>query len=244
MLTNTTINQDHQDLPTEIEQQDDRKNWINYLKRGATSVKDMSKSQLFQYKHVEKMDSYKNNGMHLFHMTITYIPYNDIQYQPRDVNGFFTKFYTRAFLPFLLQERRIERVRELQPICYSFLDEHENKPAVGKFHKISGTNDVTPRWYPVRLHHHAVLAVHPDTLGRMESLIGENTLCNIHTNTTYTHKILTTDLKPCTAMCLLYASKKLYQYPDFLQFPDSYTKRKKSPCGKNSSLYSATTKHC
>jgi len=68
--------------------------------------------------------------------------------------------------------------------------------------------------FPIRLHHHAILAVHPDNVDQLRHLVGTNTL------TRFGHKIMTSDLKECDAIRTLYASKMYWKYPDFLSFPD------------------------
>gem|GEM_PF-5272943 len=63
-------------------------------------------------------------------MTITYTPYKDQVYLERAVNNFFINFYVKEFLPCLLHTRNIHTnaKKQVQPICYAFLDEHEMKP--------------------------------------------------------------------------------------------------------------------
>jgi hypothetical protein len=77
--------------------------------------------------------------------------------------------------------------------------------------------------FPVRIHHHCNLSVHPETLERMESLVGEDTLVRYE----FSPKFMTTDLKKCESMRLLYSSKMLRKYPDFLSFPDSLKRQRK-----------------
>ncbi len=66
----------------------------------------------------------------LFHMTVTYKTYKNTPYTPKNTNDFFINFYLKCFLPELLGTRNIQKRRELQPICYTFLDEHEFRPRV------------------------------------------------------------------------------------------------------------------
>ena len=150
------------------------------------------------------------SNRHLFHLTLTYKPFADYSYSPKNTNDFFIHFYTKHFLPFLLNTKNIQRskYRELQPICLAFLDEHESR--------VSSQTYLQTSRFSARLHHHAILAIHADTLDRMQSLIGENTLASNKFST----KVMSSHVRECDAMCLLYASKMYAKYPDFLSFPD------------------------
>ena len=100
------------------------------------------------------------------------------------------------------------KYRELQPICLAFLDEHESR--------VSSQTYLQTSRFSERLHHHAILAIHADTYDKMQSLIGENTLASNKFST----KVMSSHVRECDAMCLLYASKMYAKYPDFLSFPD------------------------
>ena len=185
--------------------------WIQYLSRSATSIKDLSSSQQMRFhlaKFTQELEHQSNR--HLFHLTLTYKPFEDYSYSPKNTNDFFIHFYTKHFLPFLLNTKNFQRIkyREMQPICFSFLDEHESNVSTQKYLNTSR--------FSARLHHHAILAIHTDTLDRMQSLIGENTLAS----NKFSNKIMSSHVRECDAMCLLYASKMYAKYPDFLSFPD------------------------
>jgi hypothetical protein len=141
---------------------------------------------------------------------LTYKPFADYSYSPKNTNDFFIHFYTKYFLPFLLNTKNVQRskYRELQPICLAFLDEHESR--------VSSQTYLQSNRFSARLHHHAILAIHADTLDKMQSLIGENTLASNKFST----KVMSSHVRECDAMCLLYASKMYAKYPDFLSFPD------------------------
>ena len=100
--------------------------------------------------------------------------------------------------------------RSLQPICLVFVDEHETNPVLTESYDYSVHSE-----YAARLHHHAILAVHHENVDRIRTLIGTNTL-----SSNFSHKIMTSYLRECSADTLLYASKMLHRYPDFLSFPD------------------------
>ena len=185
--------------------------WIQYLSRSATSIKDLSSSQLMRFHLAKYINDIKHqSNRHLFHLTLTYKPFEDYSYSPKNTNDFFIHFYTKHFLPFLLNTKNFQRIkyREIQPICLAFLDEHESQVSTQKYLNTSR--------FSARLHHHAILAIHTDTLDRMQTLIGENTLAS----NKFSYKVMSSHVRECDAMCLLYASKMYAKYPDFLSFPD------------------------
>jgi hypothetical protein len=155
----------------------------------------------------------------LFHLTTTYKPYRETVYNASAVDRFFKTFYVQNFLPFLLNTRNIHTVakKRIQPVCLAFIDEHEMK-AVSH---CAVAPELAKRYeFPVRLHHHAIVAVHEETLERFDQLIGTNTLAN----GSFSHKIMTSAVVPCEPMRLLYASKLYKKYPEFLSFPDKYNR--------------------
>ena len=185
--------------------------WIQYLSKSATSIKDLSSSQQMRFHLAKYINDIKHqSNRHLFHLTLTYKPFEDYSYSPKNTNDFFIHFYTKHFLPFLLNTKNFQRIkyREIQPICLAFLDEHESQVSTQKYLNTSR--------FSARLHHHAILAIHSDTLDRMQTLIGENTLASNKFST----KVMSSHVRECDAMCLLYASKMYAKYPDFLSFPD------------------------
>jgi len=185
--------------------------WIQYLSRSATSIKDLTNAQLMRFHLASYIHDIKNqSNRHLFHLTLTYKPFEDYSYSAKNTNDFFIHFYTKHFLPFLLSTKNVQRSknREMQPICLAFLDEHESR--------VSSQTYMHTNRFSARLHHHAILAIHTDTLDRMQSLIGENTLASNKFST----KVMSSHVRECDAMCLLYASKMYAKYPDFLSFPD------------------------
>jgi hypothetical protein len=193
-----------------------KQEWVSYLSRTASSINDLNENQKYQIGLTQIMHQKRLSGRQLFHMTLTYKPYNKIEYSSDLVNKFFINYYVKSFLPFLLQTRNIHTLykKSIQPICFAFIDEHEMSPV--------GTDTGTE--FPLRLHHHAILALHPDTMQRFTLLVGENTLHNMaHVNKSrFNYKLMTTDIRECDEFRLLYASKKFSKYPDFLQFPNTF----------------------
>ena len=185
--------------------------WIQYLSKSAASIKDLSSSKQMRF-HLAKyaQELQHQSSKHLFHLTLTYKPFADYSYSPKNTNDFFIHFYTKYFLPFLLNTKNFQRskYRELQPICLAFLDEHESR--------VNSQTYLQTNRFSARLHHHAILAIHADTYEKMQTLVGENTLASNKFST----KVMSSHVRECDAMCLLYASKMYGKYPDFLSFPD------------------------
>ena len=203
--------QDSQSFLSNSVRNNTESDWIQYLSKSATSIKDLSSSELERF-HLTKYvhDQKYQSNRHLVHLTLTYKPFEDYSYSPKNTNDFFIHFYTKHFLPFLLNTKNFQRskYREMQPICLAFLDEHESQVSTQKYLNTSR--------FSARLHHHAILAIHADTLYKMQSLIGENTLAS----NKFSNKVMSSHVRECDAMCLLYASKMYAKYPDFLCFPD------------------------
>ncbi len=159
---------------------------------------------------IQTLEQYQDRS--LFHLVLTYKPFQDKTYSEHSINKFFTKFYLRYFLPYLFGHKNYHRNsnRQFQPICFAFIDEHEPIPT-----RIPITNDLAIIEYSERLHHHAILAIHPDHLDQMNTLIGTNTLVG-----KFSYKVMTSYIRPCSADTLKYASKMMHKYPEYLIFPD------------------------
>lgn len=188
--------------------------FIQSINPSATSLRVLSNTDQMRYGLLQMMLNHQESGRSLFFMTITYKPFQNKIYSSQDVDQFFNRFYIHHFLPELLQTKHYNRskFRPIQPITIAFIDEH--KPVVTK----SKTNPDLLE-LSSKLHHHAVLAVHPNTLERIQTLVGENTM-----QTGFSSKIMTTDLKPCDAGAVGYSSKMFHRYPEYLIFSGIKTK--------------------
>jgi hypothetical protein len=188
------------------------------LKKEVTEI--FQKSQiLLRQESLMKMLDEQYPDRSLFHLVLTYKPYQDITYDERIVNKFFLTFYTRYFLPYLMNTRNYHRdsFRAIQPICLAFLDEHEHSPVAYKSLDFEHQSIHTRSKYSARLHHHAILAVHHEHLDRMNQLIGTNTLVG-----NFSQKVMTSFIAPRPVSVLRYASSMMKKYPDFLSFPDRF----------------------
>lgn len=200
-----------------------RQECISYLFEEPAD-KEPTKRQEEQIALTEYMLEQEQNNRTLFHMTITYKPFSDRDYSEKDVNVFFKNFYIKRFLPYLMNTRNYATIamKLIQPITFSFVDEHEQKPIDVEYFDSNLNNTRAVPVAPLRLHHHAILAVHQATIDRMNSLIGLNTLAN----NVFSPKIMTSDLKQCEPLRLMYASKLLRRYPEFMSFPDKYSRNR------------------
>jgi hypothetical protein len=162
----------------------------------------------------------------LFHLIITYKKY-DREYSEKDINTFFKNIFLHYMLPKITSTRRrtSNRQKNLQPICITFVDEHK------KLHKEinyqntldrlkSQSKDSQEQEYP--LHHHSIVAIHPEQMNSFKQLIGTNTLIDEHPDTKI---IKTSHIVECEPMRILYASKRLSSYPNYMLFPNSNKRR-------------------
>jgi hypothetical protein len=158
---------------------------------------------------VKNLINSEEQGRKLFHLTVTYRPYQDRIYKESDLNNFFSNFYKTGLMPFVLNGHiNNNGYFENLLFCYTFLDEHQFNPTKTKtlYGYKTGSG--------IRLHHHVIIDCHQDLVPKMRQLEGKNKLVN-HT---FSKKFETTDLKECRPTRLLYASKMFYRYPDFVMY--------------------------
>ena len=191
-----------QELSTEFTNESlmdsERLKWKTYLNH-SMSNSDLIRLSLTEYVHNLVQDQNRS----IFHLTTTYKPYQERTYNQKDIDQFFTNFYVKYLLPEVLGTKNIHTVtkKSIQPITFTFTDEH-----LQSFHSD-------------RLHHHSILCVHPKTLDFFQSLPEENPFPS---NLEHTKKICTSHIRECDPMTLLYSSKMLDRYHDFLTFPDKF----------------------
>lgn len=157
----------------------------------------------------------ERNGCSLYHLTLTYKPYGLREYRESDVSQFFKNFYMAGFLPFLLQTNKFNRPnkRPLQPVCFAFVDEHENNPRVEWKHVGDGEIKASGQ-FAERLHHHAIIVAKPETVDRLNSMLGENTFATNY----FSPKIMTSCLQQANIGVVPYAAKMMWKYPEYLLF--------------------------
>lgn len=207
----------HMLQPVPIEDTDlEVENWHQYL----IAYPSCPRTYLHRLELTNLFRELQLQGRYLFHMTITYKPFKVRNYSEKSVNTFFINFYVKRLLRYLLGTRNIHTniKREVQPICFAFLHESEGRPRTAAIRTSSKQSPISVKEFPITLHHHAILAVHPDNVNLLRLLVGTNTLNR------FGNIIMSTDLKECDAGRLLYASNTYWKYPDFLSFPDRVTK--------------------
>ncbi len=200
-------------IPTQSEY---RLKCIQYLSRSASTPLELSKLDQIRLALSDMFRTYQNEYRILYHMTVTYFQPDTYNHTNTGINRFFVNMYLKKLLPYLFESRHFNRqsFRHLQPIAYVFADEHESLPVLQ-----SESIRLLPKSsaFAARLHHHAVLAVHPDTQERFETLLGDNTLRK------FSRKIMTSNIKEAEPMRVLYATKMLWKYEDYLTFPNGWT---------------------
>lgn len=189
-------------IPYEVQHE----NWISYLTKGNgtshLSYQDNRRISLAEFLYKLQHEE----GRILYHLSLTYKPNSSFDEDSSKTDRKFIWFHTKYFLPTLLGTKNYHFMchRVLQPKVLAFLDEHHH----GKFTTIGETE---------RLHHHAIIAVLPLHENFMNQYIGENTFPVVGRSDS---PVMTSDLKPCSPMRVLYSSKMLGKFPDFLSFPD------------------------
>lgn len=208
----TESNQCHQTIPS-VRYLAQKQLWYEYLNSNYINTSTFGERIGF----ADYMYEQEQSGRVLYHMTTTYKPYEERTYKERDVNNFFVNFYVKKFLRYVVHSRRFNQHshRYLQPICFAFIDEHEPRVVPEQYGVIENNclSSAIRYNFADRLHHHAILAAHPDTVERLDRLIGTGTLIP------FSKKMMTSDLKRCDAGRILYSSKMLHRYPEFLTFP-------------------------
>ena len=217
--TNTTVTPDtSQSIPSSLINR--RVIWTDYLEREFNNYLNPNLIQNHRLEIAELFHQYQLSGYTLFHLTATYFKLKGTLKKPETrINSYFTNFYLYGLLPYLFNSNKCTKpiFRPYQPICYCFVDEHEPKKVPTKL-KLTGTDlDTSIYEFPRRLHHHAVIAVHPTTVNRMRSLIGIDTL-TAKSPHRLSKRITTSDVTECNTSAVLYASKMLRKYPEFLLF--------------------------
>ena len=207
-------------IETKIEEAFDAVRYIssNGLDRNIDSRNNIERLSL-----MKKCRDLEDEGRTLFHLSVTYKRYQSRDYSESDINTFFKNFYQRTFLPRLLNTRNIHTniKKSIQPICFSFVDEHEHSAKQKTVMNVVTNRLETIFHYPTRLHHHAIVAAHPATLEKMNSLCGISTI----PKNKWSERVLTTELNKCDSNRILYSSKMYSRYPDFQMYPNFKVER-------------------
>jgi hypothetical protein len=192
--------------------------WKNYLLYGGHRDQ-LTQIELDRLAWTQYMQERADEGRVLFHMVVTYNTFGGKDHTEKQANQNFINFYTKAFLPKLMNTRNYNRPhhRAVQPICIAFLEEHVSKPIEG----VNSFGNYDCRFVD-RLHHHAILAVHPDKAEVMRQLEKKDFI-----KSSASDSVMTFFKRECEAKCLLYASKSMAKHTDYLMFSGlSYTQDK------------------
>ena len=141
-----------------------------YSLSGSTDPEMLSQTDKHRLALAGMMYSLENEGRTLFHMTTTYKPIKDrSEASVKEVNVAYKAFYMRRFLPHLMGTDKYhkDKFKAIQPICFSFVDDGKHRAVL---------NSKGESVFPARLHHHSIVAIHPDTLDTMKQLEGVDTL--------------------------------------------------------------------
>ena len=217
-MYNTNTNTNITNTDTDAKHQCEAFNCITYIENNGIDRNPVSPSNKDRLALVEHCIQLEQDNRTLFHLSITYKMYQNRIYTEKEINTFFENFYRKSFLPELLNTRYVhkDRFKIIQPIVFCFVDEHEHD-AKRKSIMNPITNKLeTVYYFPNRLHHHAIIAVHKDTLSKMQLLVGVSTI----KKKKWSNKVMTTDIKQCGPERILYSSKMYSRYPEYQIFPD------------------------
>lgn len=217
---------------------------INYLTRCRKDKINLTKNDLYVLAINEMFhEEHIKNNRTLYHLTLTYKPpKNEIKLNPNiwkqnlrkdtylieQINKKFILFYTRFLLHELLGRNHTNvNKKQIQPICFAFIENYK-------------MNNIKQE---LRFHHHAILAVHQETVERFNKFLGTDTFKDLiksfrfedaesseQKRIMFTDSIMSSDLKIVDTKeftQVLYAQKQYKQYSEhFLCFPDSMKRHK------------------
>lgn len=159
------------------------------------SVIDLSMPDRERLAWAEYLDQLRDQGYRTYHLVITYKQSKGTSYTISNLEKIFTKFYMRYFLKQIVGSHYTEPAKiKLHPVTICFFEEHESKANAACYDDRFGK----------RYHIHAMIAAHPDTIDKMERLLGENTLDR---SKSCCSNIMTSFLAEREPQCVLYASK-------------------------------------
>jgi hypothetical protein len=193
-------------------------NWYQEINPSFINFSEFSNADKERVAIAEFFRNQQRRGRILYFLTTTYLPSDGLERRRDLVDDIFKTFYTRAFLPFLLQTNRYHKTqyKAIQPVTYTFTEAHKPKRVKSKVVDGYGMDALHEYKFPLRLHHHSILAVHRDHEERLDQLLGENTFVVSR----FSKKIMTSYLQKADARAALYASKMWRINKNFMSFPD------------------------
>jgi len=124
------------------------------------------KRDFHYFQHLEEQHDYK-----FFHLTVIYKRIDGKNAYLEACNQYFTSFYLKSFVPAILGTTHFnkDQYRPYQPITVAFTEKHQEKAR--KLRKQYGHKEYDlPNFY----HHHAFVAIHPDTYNKAIEIAGLN----------------------------------------------------------------------
>lgn len=164
---------------------------------------DLNYVNKIRYAWAVQFERYEEMGYRLYHLTTTYKETEKRSYSISDVFKFFENMYMRYFIKLLVGSHYNKPTKKaMQPFVIAFIDEHE---CLDRAHCFADR-------FASRYHVHAMIAAHPNTCTKLDSLLGENKL---DYSNRWCRNIMTCCLKKAEPMRVLYASKMLYKHSDY-----------------------------
>ena len=189
--------------------------WINptILDHAEFSIRDKERIAICQ-----KFSNLQRLGRKLYFLTTTYLPNKDYEHTTKGVDDIFKRFYTKKFLPWIQDTKYFHRTayKKIQPITYTFRENHSPKKKANRVVSDQLNGSTIMYDFPVRLHHHSVIAVHEEHVPRIQTHLGDNTFANSR----FSHQIMTSSLKEANLGAVLYSSKHWSSDREMMTFPD------------------------
>ena len=166
----------------------------------------------------QKFHDLERSGRKIYFLTTTYFSSKDYEHTSEGVDDIFKNFYTRKFLPWIHNTRRFNspKNKEIQPITYTFRENHVLKKVLQKTLFESNVEVQKIYEFPLKLHHHSILAIHKEHVHRLTPYLGENTFAT----SKFSHRIMTSMLKKANLGAVLYSTKCWSSDREMMTFPD------------------------
>ena len=121
----------------------------------------------------KKFRDLQTSGYVLYAVTLTYYDWKTHTPDAKDISKYFKEVYWHNILPRHLFEdthwHKNPEKKAIQPYVYAFIDEHESAVT-----KVKNRRKTSPFEFSTRLHHHAIFAVDPSHVKKMDELTCEN----------------------------------------------------------------------
>jgi hypothetical protein len=123
----------------------------------------------------KKFRDLQTSGYVLYAVTLTYHDWKTHTPNAENIAEYFKEVYWHNILPRHIFEdthwHTNPAKKAIQPYVYAFIDEHESAVTKVKYRR-----KTSPFEFSTRLHHHAIFAVHPSQVKKMDELTCENAI--------------------------------------------------------------------